>query len=424
MNGGLHNAVASTAFLFTLIFVTNLPAYVLTLRTGIFPYHFFMAGSFAFFFCALLTGNFLKLPRPNALLIGWFVALIVLMLISLLLNSNIKASQDVFVKVATFAVISVSFTLMAKDPKILKACGTAVAIGVCILVCVSFTEFFNPDFNIIDDVMFESKGVEGRVQRVGGLYENPNANGYSMALGLFVGQYFLPRSIRFVFAICVGLAVLVTVSRSAIMLWVIVVFCSMWAGAYSKHRLPAKIFAIFVTAGLSGLLVTGQVPNLVESVGLSQLMSADMTERLSGNFLTQDDGSTATRRDLVAENLERFTANPIFGMGLGASSSAEFDAEVGSHNMLLRMAVELGVFGVLIYLALLIVPIMSNSAQGFLFVIFYFFTNLFTHTSYEKAIFAILIPIAILYFSKLNLKKVSSKRKRKRRTKTTHRGAF
>lgn len=424
MKGGLHSAVATMAFLLTIVFVTNLPAYVLTWRIGIFPYHFFIGGSVLFLFSALLAGGFQKIPRANALLIGWFSLLNFLMLISLLLVSNIKVSQDAFVNIALFSIIAITFILMAKDPKILKACGTAVAISVSILVAVSFIEFLNPDFNIIDDVMFASKGTEGKVQRVGGLYENPNANGYAIALGMFVGQYFLPRNIRFIFAILAGFAVLTTVSRSAIMLWTLIIFCSIWTGAYSKHRVPAKIFAIFMTTGLATLLVTGQVPALIESAGLEQLVNKGMIERLSGDFLSQEDGSSASRRDLISQNIEIFTSNPIVGVGLGGSNSIEFDAQLGSHNMLLKMGVELGIIGILVYLSLLIVPLLAKSAQGTMFVIFYFFMNMFTHTSLEKPIFSILIPISILYFSSINLQKNKPKRKRKRRSRVTNNEAL
>lgn len=418
MKGGLYNAVALTAFLFTLIFVTNFPIYMLSLRTGILPYHFYLVGSVAFLFSAILGGSLIRIPRANVLLISWFVGLIVLMLASLLLISNINASQDEFLNIAYYSVIAVTFILMAKDQRILKVCGVAVAVSVCILVGISLVEFFNPNFNAIDDVWFQSKAVEGKIQRIGGLYENPNANGYAMALGMFVGQYFLPRNIRFLFAICVGFAVLATVSRSAVLLWTIIVFCSLWMGVYSKGRSLARVFAFFFIAGLASLLLSGQIPVLIESAGLSGFVTESMTERLSGNFFTQEDGSTLARQDLVKENLDKFVSNPVFGIGLGGSNSAEFDVQLGSHNMLLKMGVELGIFGVLVYLALLVIPILANSAQGFMFVIFFFFMNLFTHTSYEKPIFAILISIVILYFAGSNSKKATSRRRRKRRKKS------
>ncbi len=412
MKGGLHSIVTAMAFLITMIFVTNLPAYVLTLRIGIFPYQFFIGCSFLFLFSALLAGNFQKLPRANLSLLCWFVLLNLLMVISLLLISNVQASQNAYTNITLFSLIAITFTLMATDSTILKACGTAVALSVAILVIVSFAEFINPDFNIIDDVMFESKGTEGKVQRVGGLYENPNANGYAMALGMFVGQYFLPRNIRFIFAICAGLAVLTTVSRSAIMLWTLIIFCSIWTGAYSKQKVLAKILAILITIGLSTLLVTGQIPVIIQSAGLDQLVSPAMIERLSSDFLSQEDGSSQSRRDLLSQNMETFTSNPIFGIGLGGSNTGD---QLGSHNMLLKMGAELGILGILVYLSLLLVPIYVKSAQGILFVLFYFFANFFTHTSYEKPVFAMLIPIAILYFSTSHIKQSKLKRRRKRK---------
>lgn len=408
----LYGIIVMLASLLTLIFVTNFQAYVHSLRIGLLPYHWYVAASVIFLFFALLSGRFQRLPRTNLIIIGWFVALLFLLSCSLIFVSNTPSSLRAFNSIAMFSSLAISFTLLVSEPKITNSCGRAVAIAVIVLAVISFIEFFNPNFNAIDDVMFESKGTEGLIQRVGGLFENPNANGYALALGMFVGQYFVPLKLRFVFAILVGAAILTTVSRSAMLLWSIIVFVSFWIGTYSKGRVLSKLIAIILIGVLTTLLITGQIPLLIESFGLESYFSPQMIDRLSGSFFIQEDASTDARVGIVSQELERFASNPLFGSGLGSSGSAD----LGTHNMALAMAVELGVFGLILYFALLAIPVAVKSVHGTLFVVFYFFANLFTHTSFEKPIFAILIPLSILAFTqKVN----HTKRRKKRRRRTS-----
>jgi O-antigen ligase len=134
-----------------------------------------------------------------------------------------------------------------------------------------------------------------------------------------------------------------------------------------------------------------------------------MIERLSGGFFDQVDNSTSARLIAATENLEKFGDHPVIGIGLGGSLGEEFT--IGSHNLLLRMASELGILGVLVYLSLLIVPLVAGSKQGFIFVVIFYISNLFTHTSFEKSTYAILVPFAILNF----VAHTTAKRKRKKR---------
>jgi len=418
MKGGLYSIVIAIAFFFTLAFVTNFQAYIHSLRIGIFPYHWFIAASGIFLLFSIFSGSLRKIPRPNTYLILWFLTLNFLMLLSLLLITAVPESRQVYIGVSLFSAIAVTYTMLLTQPRMINACGTAVAVGVCILVVVSYMEFFNPNFNIIDDVMFGSTGTKGVAQRVGGLYENPNANGYAMALGMFIGQFFLPRTIRFIFAVCVGLAILATVSRSALILWTFIIFTSFWMGVYSKGSVLPKFFSILFVAILVGLLTSGQLPYLIEAIGLEQYVNKGMMERLSGGFLSQEDGSTLSRKSLISENLSKFYDNPLFGSGLGSSAVSDYEGQ-GSHNMALRMAVEMGIIGLLIYLSLLVVPLITKSFIGFIFISFYFIANLFTHTSFEQPVFAVLIPLSILAYSSKKLSNTDrNKKHRKRRRKS------
>jgi hypothetical protein len=89
-----------------------------------------------------------------------------------------------------------------------------------------------------------------------------------MVLGMFATQYLLPKSMRFIFAMVIGAAVMTTASRGSLTLWLLVVFTSFWIGAYSSGRLLPKMLAFVVAVGFTLLLTTGQVPVIVTSLGL------------------------------------------------------------------------------------------------------------------------------------------------------------
>lgn len=397
MNGVLLYIARIAVFTVVLVLVTNFARVILGARIGILPYHVHFFGAGVFFTFAILSGRFFRLSKANLAVLIWLGCLLMLMVGSLLLVSNDNIAVETFIAVTRFIVMAGTFTVLMQNRELLSAAGYGALLAVIVSMVVSYMEFFDPEFRVLRDVMFVTDADKIGPQRVSGFHADPNANGTLMVLGLFVTQYFLPKPLRFTFALLIGAAVFTTASRGSLLLWLMVIFTSFWFGAYSKGRVFSKVVGLCVAVGFTLLISTGQVPVIVSSLGLEEFMNRGMIERLSSGFLSQEDDSTNARLQIAAENLEKFGDHPLTGAGLGASVSDEF--AIGSHNMLLRMGSELGILGILVYLSLLVVPLVAKSKEGFLFVVFFYVSNMFTHTAFEKSTFAILVPLAVIYFA-------------------------
>jgi len=412
MSGGLLFIARIAVFTVVFMFVTNLARVILGSRIGILPYHVYIAGAIVLFVTAILSGKLMRLSKANACMLLWLGSLTLLIILSLLLVSSDTLAQETAKSLGLFIMMAASFTILMQNRELLSVSGYGMLTAVCLSVVISLMEFTDPEFRIVRDVLFVTDADREGAQRIGGLHVDPNANGTLMVLGLFLTQYFLPQSLRFVFALLVGAAVFTTASRGSLLLWVIVIFGSFWLGVYAKGKVMPKILGLASAVAFTLFVSTGQIPEIVRALNLEEYMNKGMVERLSSGFFTQEDGSTQSRLLVISENYEKFTEHPIIGAGLGVSLTDEFTT--GSHNMLLRMASELGILGILVYLSLLIVPVIARSKEGFFFVVFFYISNMFTHTSFEKSTFAILVPFAVLYFA-AQPKPVSAKRRRRRR---------
>ena len=410
MKGGVSNITNLVILSFTIFFVANIPEVILARRIGLFPYQFYVAAIVIFSSLVVFSGVFLKIPQRTLYVIGWFVLLTVSCLLSLLVVSGDAVALNSVKNICSFTLISITFSWCLVDAKRIHIGCVGVLIAVILSVVATFIEFFNADVKFLADVMWETGIKEGVAQRVTGLHGNANANAYAMALGLFIGQLVLPKSVRFLFTLIVGLAVVTTASRSGMTLWVFVFLASAFIGLYGKGFSILRLSSLLFVLLLVVLLVSGQLPAIIEGLGLSEYMPKDALDRFSSGFISQSDGSAQARLGVAAFLFEQFTNNPIFGVGLGQSGGEVSEFGLASHNMALRMASEMGIIGLLVYTSLLLVPIFTKNPFGFIFVSLYFFMNMFTNTSIDKPIFAILIPLACLYLSEKQ-----TKRKRKRR---------
>lgn len=196
----------------------------------------------------------------------------------------------------------------------------------------------------------------GRVQgAVGGMFKNPNDLALNMVavLPLAVGVALSPVSaIRRVAAIICALlmvgAVIASHSRSGT---VGLVAMTGILALYLVTRRPGLVFA-----GI--LLVALAVP----------LAPASYWHRLSSiTDATQDDtGSRAARGILLRESWNAFLSNPVTGVGAGQFKNYDpegrQEAWRETHNVILQVAAELGVAGLLIF-TFLVVRAMTAGRQ-------------------------------------------------------------
>ena len=199
-------------------------------------------------------------------------------------------------------------------------------------------------------VLGSAAEVHGRVT-VGNF--NPNDAGVIFALGLPVACYLLATwkgAGRRVVVLLAGtylplgaFAVLATGSRAAL----VALLPALWyAGRLLWRSRPTLAVVTFV--GLGGL-----------TVAALPLLPAAPVQRLwdTGNELMR--GNLNHRQDVWAEALRIIDENPLFGIGAGAFKVAATGVNKVGHNFVLALLAEIGVVGLVLFLAMIVVSVRS-----------------------------------------------------------------
>lgn len=202
-------------------------------------------------------------------------------------------------------------------------------------------EFFNPG-------IFAGLNTTGRAA---GFYVNSNNSGFALLLGMILGMGVLPKKLHIYFALLTGVAIFVTFSRGALLVWIFVMIVSIFTGTFSyKSLLKLFIGTILV------LILSVQAANIFSTVEIP-VLSKDVVGRLdflssisSGASEVEDDSAAA--RKLVAKmGWEKFLDNPILGNGLNSSTfdvGALVEHDISTHNTYLSLMVIHGFLGALI----------------------------------------------------------------------------
>lgn len=407
----------SAAFVFLLSFyhVSGIGNYVLAQRMGILLWHFWAVGIVGCFFLAVFSGYTFRLPKNSIPYVTWSGSFILVCLLSLLIVNREPVAIDAITNYIWFFAVTVSLVFLVRTPALVRACGYGVVAAVIVMSVLTIMEFLDPNFQVIVDRFFEDTTQVGVVDRAGGLHMNANDNGTAIALGMLAGVLFVPVWLRFPFLLFAGVAIFGTVSRSSLTLWALATFACFYMGYIARGRIVGKILGSVLIGGLGFLLVSGQIPGLLVDAGMDDLLSTNMKERLSGNFFTQEDGSTQSRLEVAEAAMATFFDNPLVGIGLGESDS--LDGGVGTHNQHLKIAAEMGIFGYLVFAALLVVALYSRSLAALFFVVLYFLVGLTNHSMLYATEYAVLLPLGVVLIPTLT-KKTSVKKRRRRRRKT------
>jgi hypothetical protein len=207
------------------------------------------------------------------------------------------------------------------------------AILAALFIAVSFDvyEMFHPlSFSIV-------------AGRSAGLYVNSNQAGAALVLGLIFGAGVLPQRYRLLLALIVGAGVFLTVSRGAILGWLVSVVILIKTGEINLKRSLAIGGAVLVI--VTFLLMT-QWNSLQYQLMDLGVLNKDVAQRIEGflDFRDFDADESAVRRKEIARGAwGMFSNSPIIGNGVAAS--LEGYCEVPSHNEYLSLMVDHGLGG-------------------------------------------------------------------------------
>ena len=350
------------------------------------PYHWYLFTIVGILFLQLLSANLGRFRPAQIKLVFWVTCFMVLLALGFLNSKQDEAAVQLLINcLEAMAILGIMLVVLG-DERICQAVGIAIVVAAAFGVLMVFVDYL---FFVDDkDIMSEYRG------RAGGLYRNPNIAGKHLVFGLIVSAWVLPRYLRWWFSMFIGLAVLLTFSRSSMMMWGISMLSLAWFDRFLMPRGRAVLLVALMLAGAASLIVLENAVGIFELVGLSEQLNEDSTGRLTGSFFEQTDKSAIQRRMIAGASLDLFLQSPIFGGGL--ASTSDWDFAVGTHNMYLWLAAELGALGLLLYLWLILIYWSVGAPLARTFVLALILSSLFTHNTLEQPSMAVVFAFVAL----------------------------
>ncbi len=221
--------------------------------------------------------------------------------------------------------------------------------------------------------------------RAAATFINPNMAGEALLQVLLLACVVTPPRWRAALLLLAGAAILSTFSRAAIVAWVLLLMILACAGS-----LPRSGVVLCALTLAAGVLCLGAFE--------SWLLGRSGFDDATGNILARldffssysfDDDSSEERARVLRAGWELFLQNPVFGAGSGATL---FWSHRGStHNQLVLLAAEYGVFGLGMWLWLLAIlcrgRFFSEPGLKLAAVFLFVFMSMFTHSMLDASVY-------------------------------------
>lgn len=223
----------------------------------------------------------------------------------------------------------VVMVLVFADSRVHRFTMGTVASVVLVSVAINIYEVFFPlgEFSV-------------NPGRSAGFYLNANKSGAALLLGMIVGLGAVSQRWQIPFSLAVGVGILTTFSRSAIVAWILLVPL-VFALRYGTRSLIWYCLA----TGLVGLVIIPYAGvRLLQSLENSKTLNQNAISRVSMEVGTESDESRSMAARLA---LQTIADHPLFGKGTGASNEPPFDT-VGPHNTYLALMIDHGILGMCI----------------------------------------------------------------------------
>jgi len=287
-------------------------------------------------------------------LIAWSLAYGLIAVLGYLHSDHIYINWEALKTVCRsvlFLIMSfVIFSSIGNVGRIIRLSPFLVGLAMLFNLYEFFWEFLHP---VLKPVLSDDVG------RSAGLFMNPNESALFLVTGMVFGLMSLEKRFWSWYVIAVFASVLITFSRSGLVLWVLVVFI-----LACKFRHEMKLLRI---AMASGMIFVGMFTYALLFWSPSVLDDHNSFNRL---FTLHDEAATARLHAIskfwsVINNEGRWSKGSMgakheipqqgkaIPIGLGTGASMGLDTEAGPHNIYLMHAVDYGLIGFLIFPALL-----------------------------------------------------------------------
>ncbi|MFW9264018.1 O-antigen ligase family protein [Nostoc sp. CALU 546] len=257
----------------------------------------------------------------------------------------------------------------------------AIFIAVLMAVFNNIYEFFNP-------IAFNSLGTGGRSA---GFYLNPNNDGAALVLGMIFSVSLLQPIYRLPFVSLIGIGVLLTFSRGAILGWLVTVIIFTITRILHFNKLLYWVLGV-------GTIIISLGSQWSEELLRNLSFNQNSLERISWfqNVSTSDSEDSADSRLEVAQLAwQMFTEHPIFGNGI--ASTLTWNMNISTHNIYLYYMADHGFLGAFILPVLVYAVIQDAHGEtkyiGLAFAAFILLWGLFSHNILEERYILIMFSL-------------------------------
>jgi hypothetical protein len=289
-------------------------------------------------------------------------------------------------RMLALAVCGVCFLVFSATPSALLAARKAMVVVVLGSVAVNFYDITHPFKLVPPDSEFSFVG------RAAGLFVNPNQAGAALVLGFALTISLVPPRWRIPYLVAVAAGVTLTLSRAALLGFVLVCI------ALTGTRAPLSWRQLFGAVAVgTALAVTIWSVVSAEIQERFQIDPAIVFERVlwildpSGRA----DFSQEERLTLLERGLSLMLGSPFVGNGLGSTELWEMRAS--THNVYVQLGADFGVLGAFVLPAIVVAAINGlpgRVREANVAGLFLLFWGVFSHNVLTE--FYLLVGIAMI----------------------------
>lgn len=370
------------------VIYANLPIYAYIRHPGLLPKYFFFGLFFLFSPLLLMKSRALSvyLTTPFAL---WASLLIVLNLahvasfawdsgtnVASLINIQMEEQKGQIATRTQYIVFAwfLGFAVFASSRQSYRR---AFAFLAVLLPCLIMLDFARPGLFYPIDLIGAVLG------RASAMFINPTMAAEAILLVFIFACAVTKMKYRIPLFLLLGVGILVTFTRSAIIAWLLLGPLLIFA-----RILPKSAIAVMSVVLGTALLFVGVFESYLGSRQDFGDAVANLQARLDffSNVKLTDD-SSQERAEVIRAGWDLFIQNPVFGAGAGAT---QFWTERGStHNQLLMLAAEYGIFGIGLWLWMVTIlwrgEFFENRNLQFAIAFLFVFMSMFTHQMLDSA---------------------------------------
>lgn len=333
---------------------------------------------------ALLRQQIMPPTRASRRLATWALAFTTVIGLGFGWSSQSHMAAQALITGCEAMVLLVAFLQIFREPAAATMASKAMVAVTIIGVALNVVDYFLPS-------IWQFTNVPGRAA---GLYENANLSGSYLVLGMVIAVWQVPRAWRIAYCVVIGLGVLLTFSRSAMILWAVAVFMLAWYRQFPWSRSTSVLMVGGVVVAVALAIVLGQLTGVLEAVGLRGRLDANTMARLTGSFFGQRDQSTVGRLYIAQQGLKALMESPFIGIGTGGTE--EWRAGGGTHNLFVRFGAELGAAGLLLLGWLVFTLWRAGTPLARMVAVLFVITSMFTHNSLDEPAMMIVLALGVL----------------------------